>query len=91
MKLAPITGIADLSVGDIITSLPSGGYYDWMITSIEGDSISTVHRIRGKSEEFSECSMSWNVSSWTRGTSGKYLPEFLKYDPKQAGDTDDDI
>lgn len=90
MKLERITGIGDLSVGDIITGWPTGGYYDWMVVSIEDDTMFTTHRAREDGGEFSERSMSWDINSWTRGDMGKYV-NFLPYDPTQQGDTDDDI
>lgn len=91
MRLERITGPDDLAVGDIITeNNGGGGYYDWMVVSIEGNTILTTHRVREEGGDFSERPMSWNISSWTRGNIGKYV-SFRSYDPSQVGDTDDDI
>lgn len=89
MRLEPITGRDNLFVGDILTE-GNGGYYDWKILSIEGDSVWTVHRVREDGGEFSERPMQWNINSWTRGNISKYV-DLLSYDPTQTGDTDEDI
>lgn len=90
MKLEPISGIAEVTVGDIVWHPSDFETTSYLITEV---SIPEDRFRLSYMRDDGRYPTAWVDLGSFYGPQKMHrkVPEFLKYDPKQAGDTDDDI
>lgn len=90
MKLEPITGIDEISVGDVLKHKSDWETTSYLVTEI----FLSEDRMRlSYKREDGRVPQDWAELGLFTGAQRmcRIVSEFLPYDPKQQGDTDDDI